>query len=84
MRNWQFWVLVFQETSIMWREQAKNLLYEIANKIITEFDSDWTLWGLAVNSAVTEVTINDWVNDKKWKGLYLAVTLSIDTLLNIL
>ena len=84
VRTWNFWILIFQETSIMQRENAKNLLYIIANKIITAFDTDWTLWGLAKNSTVTEISINDWMNDKKWKGLYLAVTLNIDTILNIL
>lgn len=83
IRSREFGVLIFQETSIMGREDAKDLLYDLAQKVIELCDADWTFWGLAINSEVTNISITDWNNAKKGKGLYLAITLTIQTLLNI-
>lgn len=81
IRTYSFWILVFQETAIAWRENAKNILYKIAEKIIFTFDSDETLEWLAISSEVINISLNDWMDDNKWKGLYLAITLNINTLL---
>lgn len=83
IRTYQFWILVFQETKIAWREKAKNILYSIAEKIIFTFDSDETLGWIAINSEVVDIILNDWMDDNKGKGLYLSVTLNINTLLEI-
>lgn len=83
IRTYQFWILVFQETKIAWREKAKNILYSIAEKIIFTFDSDETLGWIAINSEVVDIILNDWIDDNKGKGLYLSVTLNINTLLEI-
>lgn len=82
-RIYQFWILVFQETTNIWRQKAKNILYKIAEKIIFEFDSDETFWDFALNSEVINIIINDWIDDNKWKWLYLSVTLNINTILEI-
>lgn len=83
IRTYQFGILVFQETKIAWREKAKNILYSIAEKIIFTFDSDETLGWIAINSEVVDIILNDWMDDNKGKGLYLSVTLNINTLLEI-
>ncbi len=83
IRTYQFGILVFQETKIAWREKAKNILYSIAEKIIFAFDSDETLGWIAINSEVVDIILNDWMDDNKGKGLYLSVTLNINTLLEI-
>lgn len=83
IRTYQFGILVFQETKIIWREKAKNILYSIAEKIIFAFDSDETLGWTAINSEVVDIILNDWMDDNKGKGLYLSVTLNINTLLEI-
>ena len=83
IRTYQFGILVFQETKIAWREKAKNILYNIAEKIIFAFDSDETLGWIAINSEVVDIILNDWMDDNKGKGLYLSITLNINTLLEI-
>lgn len=82
-RIYQFWILVFQETTNIWRQKAKNILYKIAEKIIFEFDSDETFWDFALNSEVINIIINDWIDDNKGKWLYLSITLNINTILEI-
>lgn len=83
IRTFQFGILVFQEIEKAWRENAKNILYKIAEKIIFAFDSDETLDWIAISSEVINISINDWLDNNKWKGLYLAVTLNINTLLEL-
>lgn len=83
IRIFSFWILIFQETAILWRQKAKENLYKIAEKIIFAFDSDETLDWLAISSEVINISLNDWMDDNKWKWLYLSVTLNINTLLEI-
>ncbi len=81
IRNYSFWVLIFQETEKAKRNNAKNILYLICEKIIKSFDSDEDLWGLVLSSDVVDITINDWIDDNKWKGLYASITLNFKTIL---
>lgn len=83
IRTFQFWILVFQETEQAGRENAKNILYKIAEKIISAFDCDETFEWLAMSSEVVNISINDGMDDNKWKGIYLAITLNINTLLEL-
>lgn len=81
IRTYTFWILVFQETASIWRKKAKEIVYDIFEKIILAFDSDETLGWLAVSSEVVELTMNDWLDSKQWHWLYWAVTININTLL---
>lgn len=81
IRTYTFWILVFQETSSIWRKKAKEIIYNIFDKIILAFDSDETLNWLAVSSEITKLKMSDWPDDKKWNWLYWTATININSLL---
>lgn len=83
IRKYSFWILIFQETEVASREKAKDILYNIFDKIILAFDSDETLGGLVENSEVVEIVMNDGIDDNKWKWLYGAITINFSKLIQI-
>lgn len=83
LRDYSFWLLIFQETSTAWREKAKNIMYSLFEKITLAFESDETLDWLVDSTMITEISMNDWVDDKKGKWLYGAVILKFNTTLDI-
>lgn len=83
IRNYSFWLLIFQETPDVWREKAKNIMYELFEKIILTFESDSTLSGLVDSTEITDISMNDGLDDNKWKGIYGAITLKFNTTLDI-
>jgi len=82
-RFWTFKVAIFQELSKLGRENAKQSLYNILEKIIETFDKDSQLWWLAINTEVVKGQLWNYTSDKWWKMLFLDLNIRVETTLFI-
>lgn len=82
-RFWTFKLVIFQEMTNITREEAKDTLYSIAEKVIELFDKNQFLDWLVDNTEVINWSMDQYADKKWWKTLFLEMNIKFETTLNI-
>ena len=82
-RDWVFGLLVFQELSKKSRQEAKNIINWITEKIIESFDKDEFLWWLVDKTEVVAGEVGNGKDNNKGDWLYIDITLVFTSTLRI-